>query len=191
MPYLNEAMFAAQEGVPMPLIDRAAVDFGMPMGPVELADVIGLDVASHVGEIVARELGRAPPDLTQLRALVAAKKVGRKSGEGFYVWRDGKAVKPPVDGARPPDDLTDRLVLPLVNESVACLREGVVEDPDLLDAAVIFGTGFAPFRGGPLQYARERGFRSVVGRLAELAQRYGSRFQPDAGWSALMSEGKA
>lgn len=191
MPYLNEAMFAAQDGVPMPVIDRVAVEFGMPMGPVELADVIGLDVASHVGEIVARELGRAPPDLTQLRALVAAKKLGRKTGEGFYVWRDGKAVKPPIGGARAADDLADRLILPLVNECVACLREGVVEDPDLLDAAVIFGTGFAPFRGGPLQYARERGLRRIASRLEELAQRYGSRFQPDAGWPSLMSEGKA
>jgi 3-hydroxyacyl-CoA dehydrogenase / enoyl-CoA hydratase / 3-hydroxybutyryl-CoA epimerase len=191
MPYLNEAMFAAQDGVPMPLVDRAAVDIGIPMGPVELADVIGLDVASHVGEIVARELGRAPPDLTQLRALVAAKKLGRKTGEGFYVWRDSKAVKPQLGGERPPEDLTDRLILPLVNECVACLRERVVDDPDLVDAAVIFGTGFAPFRGGPLQYARERGFRSVVSRLEQLAQRYGSRFQPDAGWSRLMTEGKA
>jgi 3-hydroxyacyl-CoA dehydrogenase / enoyl-CoA hydratase / 3-hydroxybutyryl-CoA epimerase len=191
MPYLNEAMFAAQEGVPMPLIDEAAVAFGMPMGPVELADVIGLDVASHVGEIVARELGRAPPDLTQLRALVAAKKLGRKSGEGFYVWRDGKAVKPPAGNARPPADLTDRLILPLVNECVACLREGVVDEPDLLDAAVIFGTGFAPFRGGPLQYARERGVERVLARLAELVQRYGSRFQPDTGWSRVGDAGKA
>jgi 3-hydroxyacyl-CoA dehydrogenase/enoyl-CoA hydratase/3-hydroxybutyryl-CoA epimerase len=191
MPYLNEAMFAAQEGVPLPLIDQAAVSFGMPMGPVELADVIGLDVASHVGEIVARELGRTPPDLTQLRGLVGAKKLGRKTGEGFYVWRDGKAVKPELGSAQPPDDLTDRLILPLVNECAACLREGVVEDSDLLDAAVIFGTGFAPFRGGPLQYARERGVDRVRARLADLVQRYGSRFQPDAGWSRLMPEGKA
>ncbi|HKZ74210.1 MAG TPA: 3-hydroxyacyl-CoA dehydrogenase NAD-binding domain-containing protein, partial [Steroidobacteraceae bacterium] len=102
MPYLNEAMLAAQEGVPLPVIDEAALAFGMPMGPVELADVVGLDVASHVGVIVATELGHAAPDLTQLQALIEAKKLGRKTGEGFYVWKDGKAVKPPRGGAQPP-----------------------------------------------------------------------------------------
>jgi 3-hydroxyacyl-CoA dehydrogenase / enoyl-CoA hydratase / 3-hydroxybutyryl-CoA epimerase len=190
MPYLHEAMFAAQEGVPLALIDEAAVAFGMPMGPVELADVVGLDVASHVGEIVAAELGRAPPQLAGLKALLAEKKLGRKSGQGFYAWQHGKAVKPSAEGA-PPSDLTDRLVLVLVNECVATLRERVVEEADLIDAAVIFGTGFAPFRGGPLQYARERGIPSVVARLEELARRHGSRFAPDAGWRELGTLGKA
>ncbi|MGH8285383.1 MAG: 3-hydroxyacyl-CoA dehydrogenase family protein, partial [Steroidobacteraceae bacterium] len=190
MPYLNEAMFAAQEGVPLAAIDDAALAFGMPMGPVELADVVGLDVASHVGEIVATELGRAPPDLTQLKALIAAKKLGRKSGEGFYVWKDGKAVKDRRDGAAPPD-LTDRLILAMVNECAATLRERVVQEADLIDAGVIFGTGFAPFRGGPLQYARERGVANVVARLEELAKRYGSRFRPDSGWQRLETVGKA
>jgi 3-hydroxyacyl-CoA dehydrogenase / enoyl-CoA hydratase / 3-hydroxybutyryl-CoA epimerase len=191
MPYLNEAMLAAQEGVPLPVIDEAALSFGMPMGPIELADVVGLDVASHVGVIVATELGREPADLTQLQALLAAKKLGRKSGEGFYVWKNGKPVKPAADGAQPHADLGDRLILALVNECAGALRERVVDDPELLDAAVIFGTGFAPFRGGPLQYARDRGIARVVARLAELAERYGSRFRPDPGWSALESSGKA
>jgi 3-hydroxyacyl-CoA dehydrogenase / enoyl-CoA hydratase / 3-hydroxybutyryl-CoA epimerase len=168
------------------VIDKAAVDFGMPMGPIELADVVGLDVAAHVGEIVARELGRPAPDLTHLRELIATKKLGRKSGAGFYVWKDGKAEKPPAPAAiEPPADLIDRLILVLVNECVACLREHVVDDPDLIDAAVIFGTGFAPFRGGPLVYARSRGVDSVVMRLEELAVRYGPRFQPDSGWSLV------
>src|SRR6185295_319510 len=96
MPYLHEAMYAAQEGVPLVVIDQAAVDFGMPMGPVELADVVGLDVASHVGKIIAAELGRPAPDLRQLDALLAQKKLGRKGGAGFYGWKDGKAVKPPA-----------------------------------------------------------------------------------------------
>jgi 3-hydroxyacyl-CoA dehydrogenase/enoyl-CoA hydratase/3-hydroxybutyryl-CoA epimerase len=182
MPYLHEAMFAAQEGVPLSVIDKVAVDFGMPMGPIELADVVGLDVATHVGEIIAAELGRPAPDLTRLKDLVAAKKLGRKSGEGFYLWRDGKPVKPPTDGATAPADLIDRLILILVNECVACLREHVVEEPDLVDAAVIFGTGFAPFRGGPLFYAQTRGVSEVVARLGELATRHGSRFTPDPGW---------
>jgi 3-hydroxyacyl-CoA dehydrogenase / enoyl-CoA hydratase / 3-hydroxybutyryl-CoA epimerase len=187
MPYLHEAMFAAQEGVPLAVIDRAAVDFGMPMGPIELADVVGLDVATHVGEIIARELGHAAPDLTRLTELVAAKKLGRKSGEGFYVWKDGKPIKPPAQQPAPPADLIDRLILVLVNECVACLRERVVEELDLVDAAVIFGTGFAPFRGGPLTYARNRGIDDVIARLKELAARQGPRFTPDAGWANFVS----
>jgi 3-hydroxyacyl-CoA dehydrogenase/enoyl-CoA hydratase/3-hydroxybutyryl-CoA epimerase len=185
MPYLHEAMFAAQEGVPLAVIDKVAVDFGMPMGPIELADVVGLDVAAHVGEIVALELGRPAPDLARLRELIAAKKLGRKSGEGFYVWKDGKPQKPPGSAEAAPADLIDRLILVLVNECAACLREHVVDEPDLIDAAVIFGTGFAPFRGGPLAYARSRGVGAVVTRLEELAGRYGGRFQPDSGWNLV------
>jgi 3-hydroxyacyl-CoA dehydrogenase/enoyl-CoA hydratase/3-hydroxybutyryl-CoA epimerase len=188
-PYLNEAMYAADEGVPLALIDRTAVRFGMPMGPIELADVVGLDVAAHVGEIIARELGRPLPQLPRLAALLAAKKLGRKSGAGFYLWQDGKAVKG-AGGGPVPEDLEDRLILVLVNECVACLRERVVEDADLADAAVIFGTGFAPFRGGPLAYARARGAGAIVARLAELAVRHGPRFAPDAGWALLAPEPK-
>jgi 3-hydroxyacyl-CoA dehydrogenase / enoyl-CoA hydratase / 3-hydroxybutyryl-CoA epimerase len=157
----------------------------MPMGPIELADVVGLDVAAHVGEIIARELGRPAPQLPRLAALLAAKKLGKKTGAGFYVWRDGKAVKDGAPAGAVPDDLTDRLILVLVNECVACLRERVVEDADLADAAVIFGTGFAPFRGGPLAYARARGAAAIVARLEELAARHGPRFAPDAGWAAF------
>jgi 3-hydroxyacyl-CoA dehydrogenase / enoyl-CoA hydratase / 3-hydroxybutyryl-CoA epimerase len=189
MPYLHEAMYAAQEGVPLTVIDKVAVAFGMPMGPIELADVVGLDVATHVGEIIAAELGRAPPDLTRLQDLVAARKLGRKSGEGFYAWKDGKPLKPAADGAIAPPDLIDRLILVLVNECVACLREKVVEESDLIDAAVIFGTGFAPFRGGPLWYARTRGISDVVARLGDLAARHGARFTADAGWPLLSSAG--
>ncbi len=187
MPYLHEAMYAAQEGVPLPVIDAVAVDFGMPMGPVELADVVGLNVAQDVGKIIAAELGREAPNLAQLDALVAQKKLGRKSGSGFYEWKDGKAVKPPIAGVAPPPDVVDRLILVLVNECVATLREGVADEADFVDAAVIFGTGFAPFRGGPLAYARSRGIAEVVARLTELAERYGSRFRPDAGWHTLVA----
>ncbi len=184
-PYLHEALYAAGEGVPLALIDRVAVEFGMPMGPIELSDVVGLDVALHVGEIITRELGREmPPYAARLRELVTARKLGRKSGQGFYAWQDGKAVREPITaGANA--DLSDRLILALLNECAACLREQVVADADLLDAGVVFGTGFAPFRGGPLNYARTRGVAAVVARLQELEQRYGTRFHPDAGWSAL------
>src|SRR6202022_370091 len=107
--------------------------------------------------------------------LVAAKKLGRKNGEGFYRWQDGKAVKPAAGGAAAPPDLIDRLILVLVNECVACLRERVVDEADLVDAAVIFGTGFAPFRGGPLAYARTRGVDAVVARLGDLGAREAPR----------------
>jgi 3-hydroxyacyl-CoA dehydrogenase/enoyl-CoA hydratase/3-hydroxybutyryl-CoA epimerase len=189
MPYLNEAMLAAQEGIALAAIDEAAVRFGMAMGPIELADVVGLDVAKDVGEIIATELGHPVADLTRLKQLVAAKKLGRKTGEGFYAWKDGKPVKEHSAGSAPAD-LEDRLVLALVNESVACLRDGVVTDPDLIDAAVIFGAAFAPFRGGPIEYARNRGVSAVTARLAELAKRYGSRFEPDAGWRLIGTPGK-
>ena len=186
-PYMHEAMLAAQEGVPLTLIDAAAVSFGMPVGPIELADVVGLDVAAHVGEIIARGLGRPASEAPRLSELLAAKKLGRKSGAGFYVWQDGKAVKPATPATAAPPDLIDRLILILVNECVACLRKRVVEDPDLVDAAVLFGTGFAPFRGGPLTYARARGVPAVVARLTELAARYGKRFHPDPGWASIAS----
>jgi 3-hydroxyacyl-CoA dehydrogenase/enoyl-CoA hydratase/3-hydroxybutyryl-CoA epimerase len=187
VPYLHEAMHIRHEGTPYAVIDEVALRFGMPMGPVELADVVGLDVCKHVGQIVTAALGRESPDLTELEQLVAAKKLGRKSGAGFYVWQDGQAQRPSTGGAEPHADLADRLVLALLNECVAVLREGIVADSDLVDAAVIFGAGFAPFRGGPMHYARARGVASIVRRLEELAGRYGSRFRPDAGWSTVTS----
>jgi 3-hydroxyacyl-CoA dehydrogenase/enoyl-CoA hydratase/3-hydroxybutyryl-CoA epimerase len=117
--------------------------------------------------------------------LVKAGKLGRKTGAGLYEWKEGKAVKPAAGDAKAPDDLEDRLMLPMVNEAVAILREGVVADEDLIDAGVIFGSGFAPFRGGPLRYARERGVAEVRSRLEELERRHGPRFRPDPGWDAL------
>ena len=182
MPYMTEAMLAADEGVPLAVIDRAAVKFGMPMGPIELADTVGLDVASHVGRILADAFGMPVPKGTA--ELLAAGHLGRKTGRGYYEWRDGKPVKPQTEG-RAPDDLTDRMILQYLNEAVACLREGVIEDADLLDAGMIFGTGFAPFRGGPLHYARARGTGAIVTRLEQLAATHGPRFRPDSGWSAL------
>jgi 3-hydroxyacyl-CoA dehydrogenase/enoyl-CoA hydratase/3-hydroxybutyryl-CoA epimerase len=185
VPYLYEAMFALQDGIAIETIDEAALRYGMPMGPVELADVVGLDVCKHVGDIVSAALNKQKPDTSRIEALIAAKKLGRKSGEGFYVWRDGKAVKSSAPSAEPPADLEDRLILALANECAAVLREGIVADADLVDAGVIFGSGFAPFRGGPLTYARKRGVDVVVARLTELERRYGSRFAPDKGWASL------
>ncbi|MFZ9709284.1 MAG: 3-hydroxyacyl-CoA dehydrogenase NAD-binding domain-containing protein [Steroidobacteraceae bacterium] len=186
VPYMQEAMHAAAEGVPFEVIDQAAVEFGLPMGPVELSDVVGLDVCRHVGAIVASALGRSMPDSAALDAKIAAGQLGRKSGAGLYVWKDGRAQKSrPTETA--PDDLQDRLVLALVNECVACWREGLVREESLIDAGMIFGTGFPPFRGGPLVYARERGLAACEARLRELAARHGSRFTPDPGWRQLRS----
>lgn len=184
MPYLLEAMTAYSEGIPGPAIDRAAVEFGMPMGPIELADTVGLDVAASVGRILADFLKLPIPQ--GLESKLDAGKRGRKDGEGFYVWEDGKPKKPELpEGYVPPEDLQDRLILALLNEAVACLHEGVVADADLLDAGVIFGTGFAPFRGGPIEYIRTAGPERLKARLEQLAQRHGPRFAPRPGWEAL------
>jgi 3-hydroxyacyl-CoA dehydrogenase/enoyl-CoA hydratase/3-hydroxybutyryl-CoA epimerase len=182
-PYMAEAMELAESGVPLAEIDNAAEAFGMPMGPVELVDSVGIDVALHVSRVLGAAANRPVPQ--KLADMVEAGQLGRKSGQGFYRWENGKAVKPSGGGSGAADELQDRLILPMVNEAVACLHDGVVSDADLLDAGVIFGTGFAPFRGGPLNYARERGVDDVVGRLTEFTQRFGERFTPHQGFSKL------
>jgi 3-hydroxyacyl-CoA dehydrogenase/enoyl-CoA hydratase/3-hydroxybutyryl-CoA epimerase len=179
-PYMLEALHAHADGHSLESIDAAAKAFGMPMGPVELADRVGLDVALHVADILSGVLKAAPPEL--LRAKVAKGELGMKTRRGFYAYdARGKPIK---DRARAAfdDELSDRLLLPLVNEAVACLHEGVVADADLVDAGVIFGAGFAPFTGGPLRYARARGVANVVERLEQLARRFGTRFTPHQGW---------
>ncbi len=184
-PYMAEAMMLAAAGVPLAAIDEAAERFGMPMGPIELIDSVGLDVAMHVSKVLGDAFDRQVPDV--LSGKVERGELGRKSGQGFYRWQDGKAVK--EEAAYPGPDLTDRLILPMVNESVAVLSEQVVRDADLLDAGVIFGTGFAPFRGGPLQYARNRGIDEVTETLAALAEKHaeenGHRFLPHPGFDEL------
>ena len=182
-PYMAEAMELAESGVALADIDRAAEAFGMPMGPVELVDSVGIDVALHVSKVLGAAANRPVPQ--KLADMVEAGQLGRKSGQGFYRWENGKAVKPAAGTAMPSDEIQDRLILPMVNEAVACLHDGVVSDADLLDAGVIFGTGFAPFRGGPLNYARERGVDEVTARLNEFTQRYGERFTPHEGFSKL------
>jgi 3-hydroxyacyl-CoA dehydrogenase/enoyl-CoA hydratase/3-hydroxybutyryl-CoA epimerase len=181
MPYLMEAMRLYNEGVPGPVLDREAKKFGMPMGPIELADTVGLDVCASVGKELAPFLGLEIP--AGLEEKLAANKRGKKDGEGLYVWKEGKPDKPEVDPDYvPPADIQDRMILPMVNEAIACLAEGVVDDADLLDAGVIFGTGFAPFRGGPIQYVRTEGVSVVRERLAKLEQKHGARFAKKEGW---------
>ncbi len=179
-PYMLEAATAYAEGIPGPAIDKAATRFGMPMGPIELLDTVGLDVAASVGKELAPFLGL---DVPAALATVEAGKRGKKDGQGIYKWENGRAAKPELPaGFVAPDDLEDRLVLPLLNEAVACLHDGVVSDADLLDAGVIFGTGFAPFRGGPIQHIRAVGADALLARLEALRAKYGERFAPRTGW---------
>jgi 3-hydroxyacyl-CoA dehydrogenase / enoyl-CoA hydratase / 3-hydroxybutyryl-CoA epimerase len=153
-PYMFEAMKRVAEGEPKEKIDAAAEKFGMPMGPIELADVVGLDVA----ESVAKVLGMPTPEDNPLMRLVAEKRLGKKSGEGFYRWVDGKAQKAEmVFDQDELEELGRDLVKPLIDECEKALDERVVESADQVDAGVIFGTGFAPFRGGPLHYRRSLG----------------------------------
>ncbi|NUS61358.1 MAG: 3-hydroxyacyl-CoA dehydrogenase [Lysobacter sp.] len=182
-PYMLEAMAAYADGIPGPVIDKAAVKFGMPMGPIELVDTVGLDVAAGVGRELAPFLGLPIP--AGLENKLESGKRGKKDGQGFYTWEEGKPRKPEVPkDYKAPDDLEDRLILPLLNESVAALHDGVVADADLLDAGVIFGTGFAPFRGGPIQYIRTVGADALVARLRALEAKHGARFAPRPGWDS-------
>jgi 3-hydroxyacyl-CoA dehydrogenase/enoyl-CoA hydratase/3-hydroxybutyryl-CoA epimerase len=151
MPYMLGAVERVEKGESKELLDAAAVAFGMPMGPIELMDTVGLDV----GQSVARELGQSLPDNSRFAALVAAKKLGRKTGEGFYKWVDGKAQKGEVPAHGDLAALGRELVKPLVDTTETVVGEGVVASADLADIGVILGTGFAPFLGGPMQARKE------------------------------------
>lgn len=181
MPYLMEAVTLVEEGLPPQTVDRAATDFGMPMGPVELADTVGLDICLSVAGKMAALLNTPVP--ASLQGHVEAGRLGRKRGEGYYRWQNGKPVRAP--GAAYTGEQQDRLVLRLLNEAVACLREGVVVDADELDAGVIFGTGFAPFTGGPLHFIAHTGATVLHGKLVALHEKFGGRFTPDPGWQTL------
>ncbi|RTL73579.1 MAG: fatty-acid oxidation protein subunit alpha [Bradyrhizobiaceae bacterium] len=185
MPYLMEALLMFDEKIDKLTIDEAAEKFGMPMGPIELADQVGLDICLAVGDELRAKLGDSIPSAPEwLREKVAKGELGRKTGRGFYEWKDGRVQKGHAH-VHPTPDMTDRLVLPMSNVCVACLREGIVDNPDTVDGAMIFGTGYAPFRGGPLNYARERGPENVANALSALAAKYGERFKPDAGWATF------
>lgn len=153
MPYLLDAITLSQEGVAIQDIDYAAVQFGMPMGPIELVDTVGLDICLAVGKKLVTYFDGVLP--ARLEKLVAEGKLGRKTGEGFYVYKNGKPVKKQVTiDAIKAASIADRLVRCMIREAEACLKEKVVADSDLLDAGMIFGTGFAPFRGGLMFYAK-------------------------------------
>ena len=151
-PYMLEALRCVEEGCSPETVDAALVNFGMPIGPVELVDRVGLDIAVAAGEALAAA-GTKPPQ--RLLRLVAEGKLGRKSGEGYYRWVDGKAQKGEAGVFSPA--LANRILAPLLAAAERCVREGVVADADLADAGVIFGAGFAPHTGGPLQLAHSLG----------------------------------
>jgi 3-hydroxyacyl-CoA dehydrogenase/enoyl-CoA hydratase/3-hydroxybutyryl-CoA epimerase len=181
LPYMLEAVILLEEGIPTEAIDRVATRFGMPMGPIELADVVGLDACLAAIEQIAQPLEISIPE--RLRTLVAKGQLGRKTGQGFYAYKKGKAIKPrPANLDALPEDIIARLTLRMLNEAAACLRERVVESDTCLDAGTIFGFGFPPFRGGILQYAKAQGQSNILHQLEDLATRYGKRFTPDAAW---------
>lgn len=181
MPYLVEAVQLAEEGVPIVHIDRAARDFGMPVGPIELADTVGLDICLSVARVLEGPLGIEVP--ARLVALVEQGRLGRKSGEGFYKYDKHGRPRAPRAGKAPDTPITERLILRLLNEAMACLRDGVVADADAVDAGMVYGTGFAPYLGGPMRYAESLGETGISHSLYRLAQEYGKRFTPDPGWS--------
>lgn len=188
MPYLSEAMILLEEGYPLADLDRAMKRFGMPMGPFQVVDEVGLDVAKKVAGV----LGAAFPDRmapsASLEKLIAAGRLGRKNGRGFYVYRGRQRRQDPRLGellglarerrASNPDALVERMVLAMINESARCLEEGVARDAGDIDLAMVFGTGFPPFRGGPLRYADALGLDHVVARLNAHRAERGERFEP-------------
>ncbi len=178
-PYLDEALRLVATGVDPNAIDRALLDFGMPMGPCELIDEVGLDIAVHAGAALEQAYGERMRASQALGPLVAAKELGKKTGKGLYAWRRGKGARLEQAGVNARlasgaarkldgDEIVDRCVLAMANESVRCLAEEVVESPRALDLATVFGTGFAPFRGGVLRYTDTRGLAQVVERLEQL-----------------------
>lgn len=184
LPYLLESVRLLESGIPAGAIDKAAVDFGMPMGPIELADTVGLDVCLYGAESLSHYLKVSIP--AELQKRVEAGNLGKKTGQGFYQFKNGRIIRPKLaEHYRLPEDVLDRLILSMANEAVACLRAGIVADADALDAGMILGTGFAPFRGGLMHYIAEQGESLLLQRLNLLAQRYGERFLPDAGWRQL------
>ncbi len=182
MPYLLEAVRALAEGVPAEVIDNAARDFGMPIGPIELADTVGLDICLAVGERLAPLFKLDVPPI--LHTYVEQKRLGKKTGRGFYDYDARGRARRSLAARKPPDpQLAERLVLRLLNEAMACLREGVVRDASAVDIGLVYGAGFAPFRGGPMGHARALGEETLRHGLYRLAAQYGAGFTPDPGWT--------
>ncbi len=197
--YLNEAMRLLAEGVRIEAIDPAMVSFGMPMGPFALLDQVGLDTASHVGEVLQAAFGsRIGGDGSPLEIMVANGRLGQKNGKGFYRYRGGKStsvdaevyrlLSVPAPTQLPAETLQERMVLSMINEAVICLQDGVARQPRDVDLAMVMGTGFPPFRGGLLRHADAVGIPIVADRLARLADAHGERFRPAVMLSQMVRE---
>ncbi|MEQ8849402.1 3-hydroxyacyl-CoA dehydrogenase NAD-binding domain-containing protein [Botrimarina sp.] len=193
LPYMNEAALLAEEGVPIKQIDRAAKAFGMPMGPLELHDVVGLDTCLHAGRVMHAALGDRIEPAAVIERLVDADRLGQKNGKGFYDWRPTKPGRPPKredsaeaaklvapnpQGETPnPQSLTDRLLLPMLLEATRALEDSIVGDPRDVDLALILGIGFPPHRGGLFFWADTLGKQELLAKLEPL-QPLGKRFEP-------------
>jgi 3-hydroxyacyl-CoA dehydrogenase/enoyl-CoA hydratase/3-hydroxybutyryl-CoA epimerase len=188
MAYMSEALHLLREGTPIEIVDRAMKRFGMPMGPFELLDQVGIDVAHKVERILSEAFGdrvRAP---RILEGAYAERRMGKKSGSGFYRWHGEKRGRPDPTvyalvndrgGRTAPDgEMMDRMVLPMINEAALCLVEGIARTPADVDLAMVMGTGFPPFRGGLLRYADTLGLAEVVQRMDRLASMNDARFRP-------------
>jgi 3-hydroxyacyl-CoA dehydrogenase/enoyl-CoA hydratase/3-hydroxybutyryl-CoA epimerase len=200
MPYLNEAVLLVIEGMPPQRIDEAMRRFGMPLGPLELLDQIGLDIAAHIAADIGPAFGDRFGSNPGFERMLENGWLGQKNGKGFYRYRgrrkkvnefavtvlrgESHVAAPYQMDAAPPAELMaaarERMVLLMVNEAAACLAEGLIENAEALDLAMVLGTGWAPHRGGPLRYAADRGIAPIVDALEELAKHYGPRFEPTA-----------
>jgi 3-hydroxyacyl-CoA dehydrogenase/enoyl-CoA hydratase/3-hydroxybutyryl-CoA epimerase len=202
LPYMNEGARLLEEGADVQEVDRALLDFGMPMGVFILLDVVGLDIATHAGESLYREFGERMRLSPVMNAMHETERLGKKNGKGFYLY-DGKGKRKPDPGLGKvlgslvldtndfdDDDVVNRLILPMINEASLCLGEGVVDTVQAVDAAMILGAGFPPFRGGLLRYADELGTDRVVGVLEELSSTVDRRFAPSEYLKEMVKAGK-
>lgn len=188
VPYLNESMHLLSDGATINEIDQALLDFGMPMGPIELIDEVGVDVGEKVLQILYRAFGErmTPSQLTP--KVVAAGRLGKKTGKGMYLYEGkNKQLDPKIyeilgvhsaPQSIAIEEMVERCILPMINEAARCLEDGIVPSAAEVDLGMIMGTGFPPFRGGLLRYADHIGVRTIVDRLRKYQDRFGVRFEP-------------
>ncbi len=187
-PYMNEAGLLVEEGKSIKSIDKALVDFGMPLGPLALLDEVGIDVAGKAAQVMSEAFGDRMESSTLIDKLLADERYGKKNGRGVYEWENGKRQEPDTAvydlvGVEDPSDadprsVVERMILLMINEAALILEEGIATSPGDIDLAMIMGTGFPPFRGGLLRYADDRGLSWVVQRMNELKEKHGKRFEP-------------